>query len=117
MLTWFTKVALVLTESEVKDLLSEKGAEQEGKSLEQVGKLVQDYGAAGFNIGRTLLVYGAGIAVLACAIGLILHGRNVQKRQEAKEGILWTVAGIILGFAALSVVLLAQSIGTSLFGN
>lgn len=109
---------VILSSVDVKELLqNENSADKEGRALGQVKAIIEEYGAAGYNIGMIIFIYGSFLALLGCAIGFLVHGRNVNKRVEQKDGSLWTIFGIIFGFAAVGILILAQTVGQSLFLN
>lgn len=101
---------------DVGSLLGESGANEEGKPLHAIDELVKGYGAGTVNILRNLLVYVAVAGLIVGCICLIIHGNNVSKRAEESSGLIWKVAGAILGFAAAGLVILAQNIGIGLVG-
>lgn len=99
---------VVLGSVDVRALLqNENSADKEGKALGQVIKLIEEYGAAGFKIGMLVFVYGSLIALLGCAVRFLIHRRNKNKRVEQKDGTIWTIFVIVLGFAAIGIFLLA----------
>lgn len=110
------KVKGVLLTSDVGALLGEPGANEEGKPLHAIDELVKGYGAGTVNILRNVLVYVAVGGLIVGCICLIIHGNNVSKRAEERSGLLWKVAGAVLGFAAAGLVVLAQNIGIGLVG-
>lgn len=101
---------------DVKELLSGEGAAGEGGSLAQVNDLVKDYGRAGISIGQTIGVYVFTIVLVVSGILMMVHSHNVNKRSDDKGGFGWAIAGGIIVFAAFSIVLVVQGIGTGLFG-
>jgi len=98
----------------VQDLLSGSGAEN--GALSKPNQLVEDYGRGLMNISRNVFVYALAIGMVVAAIGFIVHGTNQQKLAENKSGLGWKIAGGILGFGAVSIVLLLETIGKNLFG-
>ena len=106
----------ILLTVDVGSLLGETGANEEGKPLHAIDELVKGYGAGTVNILRNLLVYVAVAGLIVGCICLIIHGNNVSKRAEESSGLIWKVAGAILGFAAAGLVILAQNIGIGLVG-
>lgn len=107
---------IILTKVNVSDLLNEKGANEAGGALNKLDQLVKGIGAGSVNIFRNAFVYIAVVGLLISAICLVIHGGNVAKRADERSGLVWKVVGIILGFAAVSIVVLAQTIGGGLFG-
>ena len=100
--------------SSVQDLLSGSGAES--GALSKPNELVENYGRGLMNISKNVFVYALAIGMVAAAIGFIVHGNNQQKLAENKSGLGWKIAGGILGFGAVSIVLLLETIGKNLFG-
>ena len=97
-------IQVVLGSVDVRALLqNENSADKEGRALGQISKLVNDFGAAGYNIGMHILIYGSFIALLGCVVRFLIHRRNINKRVEQKDGVGWTV----LGFVAIGIFLLA----------
>lgn len=103
----------VLLTSSVNDLLSGTGAEN--NALNKPGKLIEDYGRGFMNIGRNIFVYVLAIGLLITAGAFIIHGSNQSKLAEAKSGFGWKLAGGILGFGAVSLVILLETIGKGIF--
>lgn len=97
---------------DVKGLLSGDGAAS--SSLSNVGQTVDDYGKGVFSIGQKLAVYVAAVAFLAFFIGLLVHGNNVQKRSEKKEGAPFIVIGAIGIFAVPAIIVFLQAIGVNI---
>ena len=114
--TTVTNLRGVILTVDVGSLLGETGANEEGKPLHAIDELVKGYGAGTVNILRNLLVYVAVAGLIVGCICLIIHGNNVSKRAEESSGLIWKVAGAILGFAAAGLVILAQNIGNGLVG-
>lgn len=102
---------------DVAGLLNSSGAEADGGSLSNIYDWTKSMGAGTLNIAQTVFVYIAAIGFVVGAACLIIHGRNAGKLSEAKGGIGWTIAGAILGFAAVGLVIFAQTVGTSLFSQ
>lgn len=99
----------------IDDLLSGDGAAGQGGSLNELYTLVDSYGKAGFSIGQKIAVFAAGVALIGFFAGLIIHGKNAQKKGESKEAVPTIVVGVIGIFAVIGLLTLAQNIGGSLF--
>lgn len=112
----FAKLGVTLATVDVNSLLGESGANEAGKPLHAIDGLIKGYGAGTVNILRNLLVYVAVGGLIIGCIALIVHGNNVAKRAEESSGLIWKIAGAILGFAAAGLVILAQQIGIGLVG-
>ncbi len=108
----FSKILLTV---DVQGLLNSNGAEVPDGPLNNIYEWTKSMGAGTLNITQTLFVYIAAIGFVVGAACLIIHGRNAAQLSAAKGGIGWTVAGAILGFAAVGLVIFAQTVGTSLF--
>lgn len=100
---------------DVEGLLQKDGV-RDG-ALKPVFEFVETYGGGGMSLGETIFVYVVGISVLILAIILVLHGRDRNKMSEVKDGVGWQIIGVVLGFGAVSFVVLMQSIGQSLFAG
>ena len=101
----------------INDLLSGDGAAGQGGSLNELSNLVDSYGQAGFSIGQKIAVFAAGVALIGFFAGLIIHGKNAQKKGESKEAVPTIVIGVIGIFAVIGLLTLAQKIGGSLFNT
>lgn len=112
----FAKLGVLLATVDVNSLLGEAGANEEGKPLHAIDNLIKGYGAGTVNILRNLLVYVGVAGLIIGCICLIIHGNNVSKRAEESSGLIWKIAGAILGFAAAGLIILAQQIGIGLVG-
>ena len=99
--------------SDITDLLNGTGAES--GALSKPNQLVQDYGRGVMNIGRNAFVYILAFCLLLVAIGFVVHGCNQQKLAEKKSGLGWIIVGGVLGFGVVSIVVLLETIGKSLF--
>jgi len=100
---------------DVEGLLNRSGAESGDGALSGVYDFVVDIGAGGLTIGQTAFVYIAVVGFLATGIGFIVHGNNVAKNADNKSAFGWRFIGAVLGFAAGTLVIFAQTVGTSLF--
>ncbi len=105
--------AFVVLTSNVNNLLNGTGAEND--ALNKPGKLVEDYGKGFMNIGRNIFVYILAIGLLITAAAFIIHGSNQSKMADAKSGLAWKIAGGILGFGVVSLVILLETIGKGIF--
>ncbi|MCR5719951.1 MAG: hypothetical protein K6F84_05245 [Lachnospiraceae bacterium] len=104
------------TEDKIKTLTSGEGAAAKGGNLNTLSETVNSYGAGGYTILRNVFIYVAIIALIAGAVGLMIHAGNAQKRDEAKSVIGYRIVAIILGFAAVAMVVFLSGIGERLFG-
>ena len=97
---------------DVKGLLSGDGAAC--SSLSNVGETIDNYGKGVFSLGQKAAVYVAAIVILGFFIGLLVHGTNVQKRSEKKEGVPFIVIGVIGIFAVPLIIAFFQKIGVNI---
>ena len=104
-----------MSEDELKTFFSNEGAAAEGGALEGVGNMVTEMGGGIFNIGQDALLYIAGTVILIIAGGLMLHGKNVNKRAEIKDGLGWQFIGAVLGFGVLGALMFIMGIGSTFF--
>ena len=93
---------------------SNEGAAGGDGALSQVKTMVDDYGKAGYSIISTAFIYIVGIGLIGACIGMFIHSNNQAKLSEAKAGLGWKIVAGILGFAGVSIIILMQSIGSSL---
>lgn len=100
---------------DINTLLSGGGAAEEGGSLNELYNLVDSYGKAGFSIGQKIAIFVAAVALIGFFAGLIIYGKNAQKKGESKEAAPTIVIGVIGIFAIIGLLTLAQKIGGSLF--
>ena len=105
----------VPSEDELKTFFSNEGAAAAGGALEGVGNMVSDMGGGIFNIGQDALLYIAGTVILVIAAGLMIHGKNVNKRAEIKEGLGWQFIGAVLGFGVIGALMFIMGIGSTFF--
>lgn len=103
------------TTADIASMLSGDGAAGQGGSLETASKLIDTYGSGTVSLGRKVGIYIAAIAVIGVGIGLLVHGNNSGKLAETKSGILPKVAGAVLIFSVVGVLVFLQSFGESLF--
>lgn len=100
---------------DVEALLNRTGAEKEGGVLNPISEFIQNMGSGAYNISLIILTYAAVIGLVITAIGFAIHGNNVQKRTENREGLGYKILGIVLGFAAGGIVVIANTVGKGLF--
>lgn len=105
--------AKVFLSQSVEELLNAEPGEN--NPTHKVNDMVQDYGAGGMSIMRSVFVYAAGISILIVAVLMVLYGRNRSKTSEIKDGLGWQIFGLILGFGAVGFVVFMQTIGQNLF--
>lgn len=106
----------ILLTSDIEALLGEPGANEEGKPLHAIDELVKGIGSGTVNILKNALVYVAVACFIVGCICLIIYRNNVNKRSEERGGLIWIIVGAVLGFAAVGMIILAQSIGSGLVG-
>ena len=97
---------------DVKGLLSCDGAAN--SSLSNVGDTIDSYGKGVFSLGQKAAVYVAAIVILGFFIGMLVHGTNVQKRSEKKEGVPYIIIGAIGIFAVPVIIVFLQKIGVNI---
>lgn len=112
-----TKVAMLRTRvfltKSVEELLNKEPSES--NPTNKVNDMVQEYGAGGMNVVRTIFIYALAISLFVSAILMVVHGRNRQKMPDVKDGIGWIIVGGVLGFGAIGLVVFMESIGKGLF--
>ena len=98
------------SKTDIEDILN-KGNASTFKGAE---KVVTDTGAS---IRKIVIA----VAVFLLVIGLIITGlqlasRNSQKRQAAKENIVWLIVGACVVFGSVAILIFSQNIAET-FGN
>lgn len=106
---------MTMNEDELKSFFSNEGAAAEGGALEGFGNMVTDLGGGIFNIGQDALLYTAGTVIIIIAAGLMIHGKNVNKRAEIKDGLGWQFFGAVLGFGVIGALMFIMGIGSTFF--
>jgi len=105
----------VMSQDELAEFLSNKGAAAEGGSLAGLNDMVTDYGGGIYNIGQNALIYIAAITVALIGAGFMMHGKNVQKRQELKDGIGWQLVGAVMAFGGVGLLAFIMSAANGFF--
>lgn len=114
-LLWLQNLIYTGASVDVNALLNQPdAADKAGGPLEGVAKLFRSLGAGTVNITRETIVYIAVYSMLAAGIGLMVFGKNPVKRGEEKEGIAWKAVGMVISFAAVSLVIFFQTVGENL---
>lgn len=104
-----------MNEMDIKEILERSGAEAEGKPLNPLYQLVQDYGAGTFNIMQTVFLFAAGIGIIGGIIYIVINAGNAAKRGEQKDAMIWRIGAVIIGFGVVSLIVFLSTLGSSLF--
>lgn len=102
----------ILATVDVGDLLNKQS---DNKAITEMTNTVADYGAGGMSIVMTALTYIAVIGLVGGAIALIINAGNASKAGDAKDAMIRRVIAVILGFAAVGIVIWASNVGGGLF--
>lgn len=105
------------TSINVKELLTNKGAAEDGGALAVLGEQVEQYGGGVFSITQTGVIYIVGIGLLVGGGLMALHANNASKRDDDKTALYWRLAAGVLIFAAIPILVFAQKIGEAMFGK
>jgi len=112
----FINQGLVAAGTDVANLLTGDGAAGGGGALEEVSNQVNQYGKGVYSIISTAAIYIVAIALVGSGIGMAIHAGNANKRDDAKSAIVWRIVAAVFIFAAVSILVFAQKIGSALVG-
>ena len=94
-------------------LESGKSAMEDGGSFKDLSSTVDELGGGAYHITRKAGVY---LLLIAIAVGfIILAFSKAHNREEAKSAMMWKIIGGAGFFAAVSIIVLLETLGQGLF--
>lgn len=103
----------IMSASSVNDIVTGTPTGDVQNSTNSVVSKIDNLGNGGVMIATRVGMFIAVICMIGCGIGLIIS--NSQKREEAKEKLIWGLIGSIVVFAATGIINLVQSAANGLF--
>ena len=102
-----------MTSQQIKNLFSSDGAAADGQTLNPVKQAIESFGQGGVSILQTGFIFIAVAAIIWGAVGLILHSNKSQELSEDKKGMGVKIFAIVIGSAAVAIVIFLAGIGNS----
>lgn len=110
-------IVRVFASVDISKLLEDEGAAGTGGALKPLNDKVKELGGGAYAITKNAVIYIAAIALLCVAGGMAFHAHNAGKRDEDKSAVGWVVLACVLAFAGVSILIFAQTIGSSLLAT
>lgn len=106
-----TTTAGGLSSNQIQQLFNDDGAASSGQALNSVKEATTSWGQGFTSIAQTAFVFIAVLAIIVGAAGLIFHSNKSQELAEDKKGMGVKIFAIILGSAAITIVIFLFGIG------
>ena len=103
---------MILLDGDIQQILDNASTLEES-DISELGVQVDNLGGGAYHLVYKLGVYAVIIGLVIAGLKLVFS--NAQNRQDAKSNILYTILGGVLIFAAVSIVIFLQTVGSGLF--